>query len=164
MRYSTPNVPPPSTPSLQQQQNHSHHSQPQPNIMNPDAVVALAAAGPPPNIPPNHGTHPPQPAHLVGHHPQVGIAPQIQVHYPTIFQATLTMPQQGHRHIDQTEQQVPVPDPQQSHQQVYHYQQDIQVHPRTPESLRDEDIKSGFPLTIAQTAVSYPATVCMLSS
>ena len=132
--------------------------------MNPDAVVALAAAGPPPNIPPNHGTHPPQPAHLVGHHPQVGIAPQIQVHYPTIFQATLTMPQQGHRHIDQTEQQVPVPDPQQSHQQVYHYQQDIQVHPRTPESLRDEDIKSGFPLTIAQTAVSYPATVCMLSS
>ena len=72
------------------------------------------------------------------------------------------MPQQGHHHIDQSEQQVP--DPQQSHQQVYHYQQEIQLHPRTPESLRDEDIKPAFPLTIAQTAVSYSATVCMIAS
>ena len=134
-------------------------------MINPDAVVALAATGPPPpTITPNHGGHPPPAAHIVGHHPQVGITPQIQVHYPTLFQATLTMPQQGHRHTDQSDQQVPVPDPQQSHQQVYHYQQDIQVQPRTPESLRDEGIKPSFPPTIEQTAVSYPATVCMIAS
>merc|ERR1719150_1780434 len=79
VRYSAPNVPPPSTPSLQQQQNHSHHPQPQPNMINPDAVVALAATGPPPpTITPNHGGHPPPAAHIVGHHPQVGITPQIQ--------------------------------------------------------------------------------------
>ena len=119
-------------------------------MLNPEAVVALAAAGPPPpTIPQNHGG-PPQASHLVGH-PQVGIPPQIQVHYPTIFQATI-MPQQGHQQ-DQMEQ-VQVPDQQQIHQQVYHYQQEIQIQTKNPESLMDEDVKSNLPPTVAQTAVS----------
>ena len=160
VRYSTPAVPPPPTPSQQQQeqQTHSHPPPAQPTLLNPEAVAALAAAGPPPAIPPNHGG--PPPAHLVGH-PQVGIPPQIQVHYPTIFQATL-MPQQGQQTPDQMDQ-APVPDQQQIHQQVYHYQQDIQIQQKTPEALRDDDAKPKFPPTTAQTAVSFSLKLRVLS-
>ena len=154
MRYSTPTIPPPSNPSQPQQQTHTQHSQPQQNIMNPEAVVALAPTGPPPpNIPTNH-TGPPSAPHVIGH-PQVGIPPQIQVHYPTIFHQATLMPQQNHHQTnEQLEQQVMVPDQQQIHQQVYHYQQEIQVQPKTQESLISEDKKAMRPPTIAQTAVS----------
>ena len=148
VRYSTPTVPPPSNPSQPPQQNLSHHPSAQANIINPEAHVAL----PPPNIPTNHNAPPPPAAHIVGH-PQHGIPPQIQVHYPTIFQATI-MAQQGHHQGDQGDQQQ-VPDQQHVHQQVYHYQQDFQVQPKTQEPLIDDDAScpTGKP-TIAQTAVS----------